>query len=178
MTRVSLIEESDHPELAELIGKLRNGRLGQLLKIYRLLLHSPAIAANWFEFANAVRWKNDLGGRLREMVIIRVALLNRVQYIIKQHVPRFAVLEGLTEKECEELADWRAAKGFSPRERAALAYTDAMTRDIAVPDAIFNEVRRHFDERQTVELTVLIATYNMTGRVLEALQVELESPPT
>ena len=151
MPRVSLIEEADHPELAELIAKLRSGRRGALLKLYRLLLKSPAIAANWFEFSNAVRWKTDLPGRLRELAIIRVGLVNRVPYIIKQHVPQLALAEGVSEAECAALADWRAAGSFSLSERAALAYADAMTRDITVPDAVFAEVKRHFDERQIVE---------------------------
>ena len=65
---------------------------------------------------------------------------------------------------------------FSERERAALAYTDTMTRDIEVPDAVFAEVKRHFNDRQIVELTVLIGTYNMNARVLQALRLDLEPP--
>ena len=55
-----------------------------------------------------------------------------------------------------------------------LAYVDTMTREIAVPDAIFAEVKRHFNDREIVELTVLIGTYNMNARVLQALQLDLE----
>jgi alkylhydroperoxidase family enzyme len=62
-------------------------------------------------------------------------------------------------------------------ERAALAYADAMTRDIDVSDAVFEALRPHFSERQLVELTVLIATYNMLTRILQALQVDLEPAP-
>jgi 4-carboxymuconolactone decarboxylase len=65
---------------------------------------------------------------------------------------------------------------FDTRERAALAYTDTMTRDIVVPDAIFAQLKPHFDDRQIVELTVLIGTYNMNARVLQALELDLESP--
>ena len=43
-----------------------------------------------------------------------------------------------------------------------------------MPDEIFAEVRRHFDTRQIVELTVLIGTYNMNARVLQALELDLE----
>ena len=53
-----------------------------------------------------------------------------------------------------------------------------MTRDIEVPDVIFAEIKRHFDERQIVELTVLIGSYNMNARVLQALQLDLEPLPT
>ena len=49
-----------------------------------------------------------------------------------------------------------------------------MTREIEVPDAVFAEVTRHFDDRQIVELTVLIGTYNMNARVLQALELDLE----
>jgi alkylhydroperoxidase family enzyme len=177
MARISLIDENDHPELSELIGKIRSGRRGTLLKLYRALLHSPALAESWFQHNNAVRWRTQIGGRLREMVIIRIALLNRAQYIVTQHVPKLALAEGLTEAECEALSDWKNSTLFSETDRAVLAYADAMTRDVTVPDAIYADVRRHFDERQTVELTVLIGTYNMHSRVIQALQLEPEANP-
>jgi alkylhydroperoxidase family enzyme len=46
-----------------------------------------------------------------------------------------------------------------------------------VPDPVFAEVKRHFEDRQIVELTVLIGTYNMNARVLQALRLDLEPPP-
>jgi 4-carboxymuconolactone decarboxylase len=45
-----------------------------------------------------------------------------------------------------------------------------------VPDAVFAEVQQHFDDREIVELTVLIGTYNMNARVLVALELDLEQP--
>ena len=77
-------------------------------------------------------------------------------------------------EECDALADWRSSEFFDERERAALTYTDVMTREIAVPDPVFAAVKRHFDDRQIVELTVLIGTYNMNARVLRALELDLE----
>jgi alkylhydroperoxidase family enzyme len=178
MARVSLIKEQDHPEFAELIQKFSAGRRGRLINIYRMLLNSPALAESWFNHSNAVRWKTTLDGRLREIVIIRMGHLAKSQYVLRQHVPSLALADGMTLEECDALADWRATSLFSARERAALAYTDTMTRDIEVPDPIFAEVKRHFDDRQIVELTVLIGTYNMNARVLQALRLDLEPPPT
>jgi 4-carboxymuconolactone decarboxylase len=178
MARVPLIQEQDHPEFAELIEKFRAGRRGRLINIYRMLLNSPALAESWFNHSNAVRWKTTLDGRLREIVIIRMGHLAKSQYVLRQHVPSLALADGMTIEECDALADWRPTTLFSARERAALAYTDTMTRDIEVPDAVFAEVARHFDPRQTVELTVLIGTYNMNARVLQALRLDLEPRPT
>src|SRR6202011_3197953 len=66
MARVSYIEEHDHPQLADLIGKIRAGRRGALINVYKLLLHSPALAAIWLDFVSAARFKVELEGRLRE----------------------------------------------------------------------------------------------------------------
>ena len=113
-----------------------------------------------------MRWKTTLDGRLREIVIIRIGHLADSQYVLRQHVPSLALAEGLTLEECDALADWRTSKLFSESERAVLAYADTMTRDIEVPDAVFAEVKTHFNNRQIVELTVLIGSYNMNARVL------------
>src|SRR5437870_12077152 len=121
MARVSVVGEKDHPELAELIARIRSGRRGELLNIYKLLLHAPRLAANWFEHFNAVRWHTEIDGRVREMLIIRIALLNRNDYVIRQHVPALALAEGLGQQECDALADWQRSEFFDDRERAALA---------------------------------------------------------
>ena len=174
MARVPLIDEKEHPEFAELVEKFRTGRRGRLINIYRLLLNSPALAESWFNHSNAVRWKTALDGRLREIIIIRLGHLTRCQYVLRQHVPALALADGLSLTECNALADWEASPLFSAGERAALAYADVMTRDIVVGDEVFAQVAQYFDQRQLVELTVLIGTYNMNARVLQALELDLE----
>jgi 4-carboxymuconolactone decarboxylase len=177
MARVPLIQEQERPELADMIERFRAGRRGKLINIYRMLLNAPPLAESWFNHSNTVRWKTTLPGRLREIVIIRVGHLTKAQYVLRQHVPSLAVADGLSLEECDALSDWRASRFFTASERAALAYADTMTREIAVPDAIFAEVDRHFNAREIVELTVLIGTYNMNARVLQALQLDLEPLP-
>ena len=172
MARISLIE--DHPEHAALITKIRAGRRGALINVYKLLLHAPPLAECWLDMISAARYKTELDGRLREIVIIRIGYLNRVDYVVRQHVPQLSAPEGLSQAECDALADWRSSQFFNARERTALAYADAMTRDIAVPDDVFEALRPHFNERQIVELTVLIGTYNMHTRVFMALKIDPE----
>lgn len=174
MARVSYIEEQDHPELAEMIGTIRAGRRGTLINVYKLLLHTPPLAASWLDLISTARFQTELDGRLREIVIIRVGYLNRTDYVVRQHVPELSVPEGLSREESDALADWRKTPFFSPRERAALAYADAVTRDIAVPDSVFDALRPHFSERQIVELTVLIGIYTMHTRVFTALRIDPE----
>lgn len=175
MSRIPYIDAADDPGLAELVASISAGRRGNLINIYRLLLHSPPLAATWFEHINAVRWKTQLSGRLREIIIIRIALLNRVDYVIAQHVPKLALADGVSLAECDALRDWQGSDLFSKDERAALAYADEMTRSVEVSDTVFDALRPHFDDRAIVELSVLIGTYNMHNRVMQALQIDLES---
>jgi alkylhydroperoxidase family enzyme len=174
VARVSYIEEANHPELSDVIGKLKAGRDGRLINIYKLLLHNPRIAETWFEHIGAVRWQTQLDGQTREIAIIRIGLLNKLDYVFQQHVPRHTAPEGLTDAQCKALKDWQASDAFDAKQRAVLALTDAMTCDVQVPDDVFDALRPHFSQTQIVELAVLVGTYNMHTRVLSALQIDPE----
>jgi len=173
MARISYIEEKHHPELAAEIARIKGAR-GRLINVYKLLLHSPTVCMAWFEHIGAIRWKTKLAPRLREIAIVRIASVARYAYALNQHVPSIAVADGVSLEECEALKDWRASGFFSEAERAALAYVDAMIAAPEVPDAVFDAVRKHYGEREVVELTVLVGTYIMHNRVTTALRIDLE----
>jgi alkylhydroperoxidase family enzyme len=174
MARVKLLDENEQPELAQSIAKIKGARGGRLINIYRLMLHSPMLANAWFDLNQAVRYATEIDGQCRELAVIRVAILNDVEYVQRAHGPAYALQEGLTPQQVAAIADWRSSNLFSDRQRALLNYTDAMTREIDVADPVFAELRRHFSERQTVELTMLISAYNMLTRFLKALKVDPE----
>lgn len=174
MARVTLIDEHAGPDVAAVIAKIRSGRGGRLLNLYRALLNSPGLASAWFDFNNAVRFQTGVNERLRELAILRVAVLNGAEYVFRIHQARYAEPAGVTQTEVEALREARKSGQFSPPDAALLAYVDAMTRDVEVPDAVFRELRAHFSERPVVELTVLVAAYNMHTRVLRALDIDPE----
>jgi 4-carboxymuconolactone decarboxylase len=174
MARVPLVSEVDRPELAETIGKIKGARGGRLINIYRLMLHSPALANAWFDLNQAVRYGTEIDGMSREIAVIRVAILNGVEYVQQAHGPAYALKEGLTPAQVAAIGNWRSSNLFNESQRALLAYTDAMTRDLDVADDIFAQLRQHFTERQTVELSMLIGAYNMLTRFLKALKVDPE----
>lgn len=175
MARISYVQESTHPELAPVIKSIREQRRGKLIPVYGLLLHSPDLAQAWMGFINAVRWKNTLSSRLREIVILRVAVLNNAAYVIDVHRQHFAAADGLTNAECDALlaAEIRDST-FSALELSVIDYVDALTLTSQVPDIVFEQVKHSFDERQLLELSVIIGAYNMHTRVLNALKVDPE----
>ena len=176
MARISYVEEKDHPELAADIAKIKGARGGRLINIYRLMLHSPALANAWFDLNQAVRYGTEIDGQSRELAVIRVAILNGVEYVQRAHGPAYALKEGLTPEQVAALWEWRASQLFNAQQRALLAYTDAITEKIEVTDDVFDNARKHFSERQIVELTMLIGAYNMLTRFLKALKVDPEPP--
>jgi AhpD family alkylhydroperoxidase len=161
------------PEVAPLAERIKAERGGKVLNLYRMLLHSPPVADGWRSFLTAIRQQCRLPGRYRELAILRVAVLNRADYEFNAHVP-FALKEGLSEVQLDAIRQGRMPEGLTEADRAVLDYTEAMTRAIHVPDAVFAAVSRHFTERETVELTATVGAYNLVSRFLVALGVDHE----
>ena len=148
---------------------------GSILHLYRMLMHSTPIAQGWLTYLTAIRQQSSLPGSLRELIIMRVALLNNAPYEAQQHAP-IALKEGVTQAQLDALHDWAHSDRFGEDERAVLAYTDAMTRQIQVPDEVFAAVSGRYEPAQLVEVTATVAAYNMVSRFLEALQIHSHDP--
>ena len=170
MARLSYPDQND-PAIAPLVQRITAER-GKILNLYGLLLHSPPVAEGWLAFLTAIRQKCVLSGRIRELVIMRIAVINGADYEFRAHTP-FALDEGFNQPQIDALREG-SLELFDGRERAALAYSESMTREVHVPDAVFDAVKVHFSERELVELTATIAAYNLVSRFLEALQVDHE----
>lgn len=173
MARVPLQSEATMPDQHALIERIKAERGGKLLNLYRVLLNSPAVCEGWLNLFTAIRQKGKLPDRYRELAIMRVAVINGADYEYDAHVP-FAIKAGMNQTQLNELSRWRGSDKFDERERAVLAYTDTMTKNIQVPDDVFAPIKKFFDPREILELTATIGGYNLVSRVLEALQVDHE----
>ena len=158
------------PELQPLVQRIVAER-GSVLHLYQMLMHSPPLADGWLGLMTAVRQQLQLGGDLRELVIMRIAHLNGAPYEAAQHAP-IALREGLTPVQLAALPSWPAgADPFTALQRDVLRLCDTMTREVHVAAALVDAVRAQLGERQLVELVATIASYNMVSRFLEALQI-------
>jgi AhpD family alkylhydroperoxidase len=103
---------------------------------------------------------------LMELVKTRASQINGCAFCIDMHT-RDARKRGETEQRLYLLNAWREAPCYTDRERAALAWTEAVTliSQTHAPDDVYNEVRAHFSEAETVNLTMLIATINSWNRL-------------
>jgi 4-carboxymuconolactone decarboxylase len=154
----------------ELVERIRARRGGDLRPLDRMLLHSPPVADGWNRLLGAIREQTTLDATVRELVILRVAALNGAGYEWRAHEP-VAREAGLGDDALAAIRGDGDAGVLAPQLRAALAFTDAMTRDVRVPGAVFEDAAAHFDDRQLVELTATAGAYNCVSRFLVALEV-------
>ncbi|MGY6270124.1 carboxymuconolactone decarboxylase family protein [Achromobacter denitrificans] len=170
MARIDYADTA-RPQTRPLVDRIRRER-SSLPNLYRMLLNSPPVAEGWLTYLTAIRQQSGLSPRLREMLILRVAVLNQADYEFEQHLP-IALRAGCTEAQVAGLK----AGDFEPLdagERAAMAYCDEMTRDIRVRDATFAAVREAYGDKEIVEITATVGAYNMVSRFLEAIQIDHE----
>ena len=103
---------------------------------------------------------------LIDLVKTRASQINGCAYCIHMHT-REARGRGESEERLYLLDAWRESPLYTERERAALAWTEAVTlvSETHVPDAVYEEARKQFGEAELVKLTVLVATINAWNRI-------------
>lgn len=175
MPRVPFLDESSAPVSAETLETLKRWRGGKLLEIDRLTIHKDALALGWVQLFAGLAAHCSIGIRIREIALLRVGVLTRARYELHHHRRIARAKASMTEAEIDAVADWQGATCFSEKERAVLAYTDAMTETIQVPKSVFSALRAHFGDGDLVELTANIAGYNMICRFMEALELVPEA---
>ena len=103
---------------------------------------------------------------LIELVKMRASQINGCAFCLHMH-SRDARAAGESEERLYLLSGWRESSLYTPRERAALAWTEALTRvaDTGAPDADYEGLKPHFSEAEIVNLTLLITTINAWNRI-------------
>jgi len=111
---------------------------------------------------------------LIELVKLRASQINGCAYCIDMHT-KDARAAGETEQRLYLLDAWRESPFYSPRERAALAWTEAVTRvsETHVPDDVYKEARKHYSEKELVDLNWVVVAINAWNR----LAIPFRFPP-
>ena len=170
--RIQPITPGTKPELADIEAGIQAER-GRVSLLYQVLLNSPPLAQGWEQLLTAIRNRSSVPADLREMVILRVAVLNWAPYEFEAHVPH-ALKAGMSQEKIDALHDLKSPQVneiFTHQERDVLALTDSMTRDIEVPDSVFDAAKSHFNDQQLTDLVATVAAYNMVSRFLTAFRI-------
>ncbi|MFL9863386.1 carboxymuconolactone decarboxylase family protein [Paraburkholderia fungorum] len=125
---------------------------------------SPELFKKLLEFSNQLK-DCAIEESIRDLVSIRASQINGCGFCVDMHVKE-ARLHGERELRLHHLTIWRESTLFAPRERAALAWTEALTTlaELGVPDDIYERVRTQFSEKELSDLTYEVMSINAWNR--------------
>ena len=167
--RVPLVVGGTRPELKEIEERILKER-GRISLLYQVLLNSAPIAQGWEAMLTAVRNKSSVPADLRELMILRVAVLNKASFEFEAHIPH-ALKSGVPQEKIDALRSLTLSDLFTDEEILLLKMTDHMTRDVDVPAELMAKVTHQYSAEKVVELVATVAAYNMVSRFLVALNI-------
>ncbi|OCL10767.1 4-carboxymuconolactone decarboxylase-like protein [Glonium stellatum] len=176
-------ENADDQAIVERVQQ-RRGEAG-LLELDLSLLHSPPIADGWNSFLGSIRTQTTLSTSIRETAICRVAVLNNAWFEWEHHAPLLRACPNIKEEYIQHILQAPTQLQFheavaayvDEKHLAVIDYTDAMTLDVQVSDAVFGRLKQNFSDREVIEITATIAAYNCVSRFLVALDVGERNAP-
>jgi alkylhydroperoxidase family enzyme len=155
---------------------------GKISNFSRVLGHQPAALEGWALPNDAIRLVNVKADpeyvKIQQLVIIKTSTLNQSAYCLSHNVP-LGKKVGLSEAQIAAARgdDYMASPALDARQKAAIRWAEVVTNMTARDDeAAFEAMKKHFSEKQIVELTVFCGMWNYSNRLCEALHIDLERP--
>jgi AhpD family alkylhydroperoxidase len=129
-------------------------------------LQSPELLKKYFDFSMAIGHEGGVEPGLLHLVDIRASQMNGCAFCLDMHIKQ-AYLHKESALRLHHVAIWRESPLFSERERAALAWTEALTHLTAdgMPDALFAQARAHFSDKELSALTFQVMSINGWNRL-------------
>jgi alkylhydroperoxidase family enzyme len=155
---------------------------GRISNFSKILAHQPAALMGWMLPNDAIRLSKVKSDpeyvKIQQLVIIKTSALNQSAYCMSHNVP-LGKKVGLTEEQIAAVQgnDYMSSPHLDERQKAAVRWADTVTRMTARDDeTAFAAMKKHFSEKEIVELTVFCGMWNYSNRLCEALHIDLERP--
>lgn len=165
-------DSSTDPAVVALFAGIR-ARGGKPLNLQLVTGNAPKIGKAMLGLAYSLRFDATTPRPVRELAILRTAQMMNAPYELAQHV-KLALACGITQAQIDGLKTWQRSNLFDDRQRALLAYVEAVVRGGNVDDATFATLQRYFDTREITELTITTSAYVSTALLTKALRVAPE----
>ena len=150
---------------------------GEPPRVFTTLARHRGLFRRWLWFAGALMPGGTLPRAEAELVILRVACNTSCEYEWVQH-ERLAQRAGLSADEVARVRSGTAASGWSPRRTLLLRAADELHAERCIGDELWAALAREYDERELIELCLLIGHYEMLAMTLRSLEVQPDRVPS
>jgi AhpD family alkylhydroperoxidase len=174
MSRITLLSGKRAGLLGRLINAAARRRYGKDFAPLQVVAHSPRMLLPYAQMSAFAQGPTQLDPRVRALAMHLAAHLNGCAWCLDYGV-HVGAKAGVAAEKLDKVQAYATDPAFTPAERAALRFADEMTGVGGhVSDETFVELRRHFSEREVVELTLAVAAENFFNRLNAALGVEAQ----
>ena len=146
--------------------------LGGTVNIFRTLVRHPGLFRKWMPFGGKLL-SGRLPARERELLILRIGWLCRSEYEWAQHVV-VGRSAGLTDMEIERIKYGPDAAGWEPFDAVLLRAADELKNDSCITDETWASLAERYDDRQLIEVTMVVGHYILVSGTLNSLGVAIE----
>ena len=157
----------------ELLRSLRADPEGPDLNIFATLARHPRLLKRWSAFGGTLLYGGELPGRERELVILRTGWNCRADYEWGQHVA-IALDAALTEDEVHRVTAGPEDPGWSEQDAVLLRAADELHDQSRISDETWAALAKEYDDRQLIEVCMVVGQYHLVAFTLNSLGVERE----
>lgn len=173
MARIKMVDtDTVDPVLRDVFEKMK--QQGTVLNVWRMMAWSPALAEVWAPFSRGLRNRLTVSRRLRELLIVQIALRHESKYEYGHHA-HMARAEGITQAQLAALPRWRDSELFGPDEALVLQLADELTHASGASAETMKTLLDSFGEKHLMELLATGAFYCAVARIVNSLDCELEA---
>ncbi len=171
MARIEPLKGRAAPLLVRALNFVSRRTMGKEMAQVGIMARTPGLLFPLAMTSQLVSGKSKVDPRTRSLATELAAHLNGCTWCMD--FGRMAALrQGVPAEKLDALAEHATSPLFTAAERAALSLAEAITRDVHVADDVWDEARRHFSDRELIELVVAVAMETFYNRVNSALGIE------
>ncbi|MDA2919425.1 carboxymuconolactone decarboxylase family protein [Desulfobacterota bacterium AH_259_B03_O07] len=172
MAKIPYVEREDAPENIQGMYDALQKKFGVVPNVIKAMANSPELMSGFMPFLGAALGPSKVSGDIKELAILTTSKLNGCSYCTAHHTAA-GKRAGLTDEKIAA-ADDPDSDALDDKEKAVVRYSAELAKNVAASDEALNELRKHFDDAEIAEITLVAGVFHVLTRFADTFKVELE----
>jgi len=172
MAKIPYVEREDAPENIQGMYDALQKKFGVVPNVIKAMANSPELLSGFMPFLGAALGPSKVSGDIKELAILTTSKLNGCSYCTAHHTAA-GKRAGLTDEKIAA-ADDPDSDALDDKEKAVVRYSAELAKNVAASDEALNELRKHFDDAEIAEITMVAGVFHVLTRFADTFKVDLE----